>query len=108
MAAVSLLQTGIIRHLPDPPLPGFDSDKVNSSETACALGVSDGTLSLASPEANIPRAAWGGADRVERTPLLLIAQAGKRSRTPLSRAGISTECVGYIFSAHRIARKATA
>ena len=43
MGAVSLLQMGVIRHLPDPPLRGFDSDKVNSSDTAYALGVPDGT-----------------------------------------------------------------
>ena len=48
MTAVSLYQTGVIEHLPDPPIDGFDSDKVNSSETAYMLGVPDGTLSLAS------------------------------------------------------------
>jgi hypothetical protein len=29
MAAVSLFQTRVPKHLPDPPLPNFDSDKVN-------------------------------------------------------------------------------
>ena len=48
MTAVTLLQTGIVKHLPDPPLPDFDSDKVNSSDTAYALGVPDGAMSLAS------------------------------------------------------------
>lgn len=33
MTAVSLLQTGILEHLPDPP-EGFDSDKVNTSTVA--------------------------------------------------------------------------
>ena len=42
MAAVTLFQTGILKHLPDPPIDGFDSDKVNSSDTAYALGVPDG------------------------------------------------------------------
>jgi hypothetical protein len=36
---VTLFQTGLVRHLPDPPLPGFDSDKVNSSDLAYRLGV---------------------------------------------------------------------
>src|ERR671937_2577515 len=31
MATTSLLQTGVLKHLPGPPLPGFDSDKVNLS-----------------------------------------------------------------------------
>ena len=77
MTAVSLFQTGIIKHLPDPPIDGFDSDKVNSSDTAYALGVPDGTLSLASLAANIPIAAFGGDNRAEEMPLVPIAAAGK-------------------------------
>lgn len=34
MAIVTLFQTGIVRRLPDPPIGGFDSNKVNSSDTA--------------------------------------------------------------------------
>jgi uncharacterized membrane protein len=77
MTAVTLLQTGIIKHLPDPPLPDFDSDKVNSSDTAYALGVPDGAMSLASLAANIPLAAFGGEDRAEEMPLVPIASAAK-------------------------------
>jgi uncharacterized membrane protein len=77
MAAVSLLQTGIVKHLPDPPLRGFDSDKVNSSETAYRLGVPDGTVSLAGLAANIPLAAFGGADRVRQQPWVPLLAAGK-------------------------------
>ncbi len=79
MTAVSLFQTGIIKHLPDPPLKDFDSDKVNSSDTAYALGVPDGTLSLASFAANIPIASFGGANRAEEMPLVPIAAAAKSS-----------------------------
>ena len=77
MTAVSLFQTGIIKHQPDPPIDGFDSDKVNSSETAYALGVPDGTLSLASLAANIPLAAFGGENRAEEQPIVPILAAGK-------------------------------
>lgn len=77
MSAVSLFQTGIVKHLPDPPIEGFDSDKVNSSDTAYGLGIPDGTLSLASLAVNIPIAAFGGEDRAEETPLVPIAAAGK-------------------------------
>jgi uncharacterized membrane protein len=77
MAAVSLFQTGAIRHLPDPPLEGFDSDKVNSSETAYMMGVPDGTLSLASLAVNVPLAACGGADRARDEPLIPLLAAGK-------------------------------
>ena len=79
MTAVSLLQTGIIKHLPDPPIDSFDSDKVNSSDTAYALGVPDGTLSLASFAANIPVAAFGGENRAAERPLVPICAAFKSS-----------------------------
>ena len=77
MTAVALFQTGVIEHLPDPPIDGFDSDKVNSSDTAYALGVPDGTLSLASLAANIPLAAFGGENRHEEQPLVPVLAAGK-------------------------------
>ena len=79
MTAVTLLQTGIVKHLPDPPVDGFDSDKVNSSDTAYALGVPDGALSLASLAANIPLASFGGENRAETMPLVPIAAAAKAS-----------------------------
>ena len=77
MGAVSLFQTGIVKHLPDPPIESFDSDKVNSSDTAYALGVPDGAVSFASLAANIPLAAFGGEDRAEEMPLVPIAAATK-------------------------------
>jgi uncharacterized membrane protein len=77
MAAVTLLQTGMVKHLRDPPLASFDSDKVNSSDTAYALGVPDGALSLASLALNIPLAAFGGAFRFKRQPLVPLIAAGK-------------------------------
>ena len=77
MTAVTLLQTGIVRHLPDPPLEGFDSDKVNSSDTAYMLGVPDGAVSLASLAANVPLAAFGGARRAQEQPLVPLVAAGK-------------------------------
>ena len=89
MTAVSLLQTGILRHLPDPPLESFDSDKVNSSDTAYALGVPDGTLSLASLAANIPIAAYGGAARAQDSPWVPVAAAAK--------AGIEAVVAGWYF-----------
>jgi uncharacterized membrane protein len=77
MAAVSLFQTGVVKHLPDPPVEGFDSNKVNSSETAYMMGVPDGTISLASLATNIPLAACGGADRARTEPLVPLLAAGK-------------------------------
>lgn len=77
MGAASLLQTGIVKHLPDPPLESFDSDKVNSSDTAYQFGVPDGTLSFASLAANLPIAAFGGTNRAQEQPLVPLMAAGK-------------------------------
>jgi uncharacterized membrane protein len=77
MAVVSLLQTGVVRHVPDPPLRGFDSDRVNASDVAYQFGVPDGTLSLAAFAVNVPLAAAGGADRARRHRWLPLLAAGK-------------------------------
>ena len=77
MAAATLFQTGIIKHLPDPPLKNFDSDAVTSSDVAYALGGADAALSVASLAANIPAAAFGGENRFVTKPLIPIAFAAK-------------------------------
>jgi hypothetical protein len=77
MTAVTLLQTGIIKHLPDPPVGNFDSDRVNSSDTAYRFGLPDGPISLASLALNIPIAAFGGSDRPQKYPWLSIFAAAK-------------------------------
>jgi hypothetical protein len=49
MGVVALYQTGLVRHLPDPPLPGFDSDRVDASGEAYeTLKTPDATLGIAS------------------------------------------------------------
>jgi len=77
MAAATLFQTGIIKHLPDPPIENFDADAVTSSDVAYALGGADAVLSVASLAANVPAAAFGGEKRFTSTPLIPIAFAGK-------------------------------
>lgn len=77
MTAVSLLQTGVIDHLPDPPFKGFDSDKVNTSDVAYQFGAPDGTISLTGLAANIPIAAFGERGRADRHPWVAIGAAAK-------------------------------
>ena len=89
MTAVTLLQTGIVKHLPDPPLDSFDSDKVNSSDTAYSLGAPDGTLSLAALAVNVPLAAFGGEDRAEEIPVVPIIAAAK--------AAVEAVAAGWFF-----------
>lgn len=89
MAAVSLLQTGVVKHLPDPPLDSFDSDRVNSSDIAYQLGTPDGTLSLAGLALNVPLAGFGGEDRAEKTPYVPLAASVK--------SGIEALAAGWYF-----------
>jgi uncharacterized membrane protein len=77
MVPVSMLQTGIVHHLPDPPLKGFHSDAANSSLTAYKFGTPDGPMAVASFAVNIPIAAFGGADRARTTPVVPLIAAGK-------------------------------
>lgn len=59
-AVISLYQTGVIRHLPDPPGRIFDSDCVNASRKAYRLGVPDGPLGALLQAATLTLAAAGG------------------------------------------------
>lgn len=73
MAVTTLFQTGMIRHLADPPIEGFDSDKVNSSDLAYGWGMPDSPLSIGSHAAAIALAGAGAADRAESKPLVPLA-----------------------------------
>ena len=77
MTAVTLLQTGIVKHLPDPPFGDFDSDRVNSSDTAYRLGAPDGSISLATLAANIPIPAFAGTNRAQTKPWVPLFAAVK-------------------------------
>ncbi|HEX2054889.1 MAG TPA: vitamin K epoxide reductase family protein [Nitrospiraceae bacterium] len=76
MAVVSLFQAGLLRHLLDPPLRRFDSDRVNSSDTAYRYGLPDGPLSLTAHAANVALAAIGGEERTSR-PWIPFLACGK-------------------------------
>lgn len=76
-AVISLFQTGVVRHLPDPPIEGFDSEKVMSSDPAYMFGNADATMALASAAMNLPIASFGGADRASQMPMVPIAASAK-------------------------------
>lgn len=78
MGVISLYQIGVIKHLPDPPLPGFDSDRVDASEEAYSMfQMPDGPIGLGSYAATLGLAAMGGKDRAEEHPLIPLALAAK-------------------------------
>ncbi len=88
MSIITLYQMGLIEHLPEPPAPYLDADKVDASAEAYEkLSVPDATLGLLSYAVTIVLAAMGGTDRARSRsylPLALLAktlvdatQAGK-------------------------------
>lgn len=84
MAIVSLFQTGIIKHLPDPPVqrPHFHSDKVNSSTEAFGYGMPDGPIALTTHGVNTMLAAAGPPGRYRDRPwipILATAFAGAQA-----------------------------
>lgn len=78
MGLITLYQMGRIAHLPDPPLPGFDADKVDASAEAYAkLAMPDGVLGLGSYAVTAAFAAMGGEDRATTHPWMPLALAAK-------------------------------
>jgi Vitamin K epoxide reductase family len=77
---VGAYQTGLLRHLPDPPVGPFDSDRVDASDYAYARAQSpDGVLMLLTYALTAWSAAAGGHDRAEHRPwlpLLMTAKVG--------------------------------
>jgi uncharacterized membrane protein len=76
MTPVVMLQMGIVAHLPDPPLPRFDSDRVNRSKDAFAFRIPDGALAIAGYGLNIVLAAAGARRREPLIPAFAMAQTG--------------------------------
>lgn len=91
-SAISLYQTGIIKHLPDIPSPLFDSDEVNGSEDAYRFGVPDGPISLALYGLTMVLASVRGDEKTGRTPVFDAALG----------ATVAGSAVGAIFYLHKM------
>jgi uncharacterized membrane protein len=77
-AVVAAYQFGLVRHLPEPPLPMLDADRVDASGEAYVLGrTPDATLALASAAGTLALVGRGAADRADRQPWLPLLTAGK-------------------------------
>jgi len=76
--AVSAYQVGMIDKLPDPPIPGIDSSKVDASDYAYSyFDTPDGLMMLVNYSITALLAGAGGANRATQAPFLPIAMAGK-------------------------------
>jgi len=78
LGVIALYQLGVIGSLPDPPLPGFDADKVHGSAEAYAiLSTPDAMLGLGSYAATAALAAMGAPNRAITRPWIPLALAAK-------------------------------
>ena len=76
MAAVTLFQLGVVRHLPDPPIDGFDSDRVNAPERASLWGIPDGFYGMTAHAVTLALTAAWTSDQPRRPPWLPLLAAG--------------------------------
>ncbi len=90
MGLIALYQTGLIRSLPDLPLPMMDADKVDASEEAYAmLETPDAVIGLGSYAVTMGLAAMGGKDRVQSQPWIPLALAGKATADAFQAAKLT-------------------
>jgi len=78
MGLIALYQVGLIKHLPEPSLPGLDADKVDASDEAYSyFETPDALIGLGSYAATMGLAAMGGKDRVATQPWIPLALLAK-------------------------------
>ena len=92
MGVIALYQIGIIKHLPDPPLPGFDADKVDASEEAYSyFQTPDAFIGLGSYAATMGLAAMGAKNRAETRPWLPLALLAKTTADAAQAAKLTID-----------------
>jgi uncharacterized membrane protein len=74
---ISLLQSGVIRKLPDIPYPAlFDTNGINTSKTSFAMGVPDATMSTVMHALEMALATAGGSEKASRKPVFDLLLGG--------------------------------
>jgi uncharacterized membrane protein len=91
-ALVGAYQTGLVRHLPDPPVGPFDADRVDASDYAYKrLSTPDGFLMMGTFSVTAILAAMGGADRARDQPAVPVALAAKSAYDLATAAKLAQE-----------------
>ena len=92
MGVIALYQIGIIKHLPEPPLPGFDADKVDASEEAYSyLQTPDAFIGLGSYAATLGLAAMGPENRAQTQPWIPLALLAKTTADAVQAAKLTVD-----------------
>lgn len=78
MGVISLYQLGLVKHLPQPPLPKLNADKVDASAEAYSrFNTPDAVLGLGNYAATLGLAAMGGKQRAKTQRVVPLALAAK-------------------------------
>jgi uncharacterized membrane protein len=78
MSVIAMYQMGILKRVPEPPLPGLDSDGITGSAKAYSLlETPDAVLAIGSYASTMALAAMGSPNRAVEQPLIPIALAAK-------------------------------
>jgi uncharacterized membrane protein len=92
MGLVSAYQLGVLKHLPEPPVPGFDADRVDASGEAYQyLKTPDAALGLASYATTLILAGMGSGRRAVERPWVPLALAAKVAVDVVSAAYLTVE-----------------
>jgi hypothetical protein len=90
LGLVALYQLGILKRLPEPPVPGLDAEKVNGSiEAYQTLATPDAVLGLGSYAMTLGLAAMGGRDRAQSRPWIPLALAAKAAADVMQAARLT-------------------
>jgi hypothetical protein len=94
MGLIALYQTGVLKHLPEPPLPFLDADEVDAAPEAygrLGLPVPDAALGFVSYGTTLALAATGGRDRADEQPWIPLALAAKAGIDAVQAAKLTWE-----------------
>lgn len=92
LSVVGLYQFGLVRRVPEPPLPGLGADAVDASgEAYVLLRTPDSALGIASGGITLALAGMGGADRATQQPLIPLALFAKTVTDAASAAYLTVE-----------------
>ena len=94
LALVGLYQFGLIRSVPEPPLPGLDGDRVDASGEAYSfLHTPDSALAIVSAGVSLVLAGMGDERRHEERPWIPLLLLGKSLVDAASGLYLSAEQV---------------
>lgn len=92
LSVVGLYQFGVLKSVPEPPLPGLDADRVDASGEAYALlRTPDSALGIASAGVSLVLAGMGGPRRHREQPWIPLALLAKSAADAIGGVVLTAE-----------------